>query len=90
MRFFLTYVLPLLMPTVLYLLYLVISRRIMSGQGELAEALRRVPWLWLFGGGLVLVGVSLTIYSLSTGGETHRPYVPPHVEDGRVVPGRLE
>ena len=90
MRIFLTYVLPLLMPTVLYVLYLVVSRRIMGGKGELAETLRRVPWLWLFGGGLVLVGISLAIYSLTTGGETHRPYVPPRVEDGQVVPGHVE
>jgi hypothetical protein len=90
MRIFLTYVLPLLMPTVLYVLYLVVSRQVMSGKGELAETLRRVPWLWLLGGGLVLVGVSLAIYSLTAGGETHRPYVPPHVEDGQVVPGHLD
>ena len=90
MRIFLTYALPLLLPALLYVLYLVVSRKVMAGKGEFAEALRRMPWLWLLGGGLLLVGVALAIYSLTTGSETHRPYVPPHVEDGRVVPGRVE
>jgi hypothetical protein len=38
----------------------------------------------------VLVGISLAVYSLTAGGETHRPYVPPQVEDGQVVPGHVE
>ena len=89
-RILLTYVVPLLLPAALYIVYVVAARRIMTSRGETAARLRRVPWLWLLAAGVALMGISLAIYSLSTGGESHRPYVPPRVEDGRVVPGHLE
>ena len=89
-RILLTYIVPLLLPAALYILYVIAARRIMAGQSETAAQLRRVPWLWLAAAGVVLMGISLAIYSLTTGGESHRAYVPPRVEDGKVVPGHLE
>jgi heme/copper-type cytochrome/quinol oxidase subunit 3 len=48
------------------------------------------PWTVLFISGLVLVAVSF-LYLGATGGTGQRGiYVPPRVEDGRVVPGRVE
>lgn len=89
-RILLTYVVPLFLPAALYILYVVAARRIMTGQGEAAAQLRRLPWLWLAAAGVVLMGISLAAYSLTTGGDSHRAYVPPRVEDGKVVPGHLE
>ncbi|MSO74191.1 MAG: hypothetical protein EXQ99_03430 [Alphaproteobacteria bacterium] len=89
-RILLTYIVPLLLPAALYIVYVVVARRIEAGQSETAARLRRMPWLWLLAAGVVLMGISLAIYSLSTGGDSHRAYVPPHVEDGKVVPGHLE
>lgn len=89
-RILLTYVVPLLLPVALYIVYVVVARRIQSARGETAERLRRVPWLWLLAAGVALMGISLAIYSLTSGGESHRRYVPPRVEDGRIVPGHVE
>ncbi len=90
MRILLTYVVPLLLPAALYILYVIVARRILSWRGEAAAQLRRLPWLWLAAAGVVLMGISLAAYSLSTGGDSHRAYVPPRVEDGKIVPGHLE
>ncbi len=89
-RILLTYVVPLLLPAALYVLYVIAARRIMAGRGDLAAHLRRVPWLWLLAAGVALMAISLAIYSLSTGGDSDRPYVPPRFEDGKIVPGHFE
>lgn len=46
-----------------------------------------VIWLAVIGG--VLVAVSLTALGTLTGASGGR-YVPAHIEDGRLVPGRFE
>jgi len=90
MRALLSYVVPLLLPLALYVTYVMIARRVQAGQSPLSAQLRALPWLWLVGAGIVLMGVSVLAFKLSTGNDPGRPYVPPHVEDGRVVPGRVE
>ncbi len=89
-RILLTYIVPLLLPATLYIVYVLIARRVQASQDEFAVMLRRVPWLWLIAGGVALMGISLAVFSFTSGGESHRRYVPPHVEDGRIVPGHLE
>ncbi len=89
-RILLTYVVPLLLPAALYIIYVIVARRILTGQSETAAHLRRMPWLWLLAAGVVLMGISLAVFSLTTGGDIDRHYVAPHVEDGKVVPGHLE
>lgn len=80
MRIFLTYVVPLLLPTVVYLLWL----RFAPPSGEE----RGVPWLWLAGAGVVLAAIVLAGLALS-GGSPDGIYVPPHVENGKIVPGQI-
>ena len=46
--------------------------------------------MWLTTAGLALLVVSLFATGLLSGSEPGGVYVPPHVEDGRVVPGRVE
>jgi hypothetical protein len=79
-RILLTYVLPLILPTVLYLLWL----RFAVARGRAPE----VPYVWLLLAGLVLVTITVFGLTLSGGTPTGR-YQPPHLEDGRVVPGRV-
>jgi hypothetical protein len=90
MRALLAYVVPLFLPLALYIVYVVAARRIMNGQGELSQQLRRLPWLWLLAAGVGLMAISALGFGLSNRSPPDRPYVPPHVEDGRVVPGRVE
>jgi MFS superfamily sulfate permease-like transporter len=51
--------------------------------------LDRVPWFVLTASGLVLVLATLLSMAFVTGDEPDQVYVPPHVRDGQVVPGRF-
>ena len=42
----------------------------------------------LGGTGLVLLTISLVTWTVLTGSPPDEIYVPPHLEDGRIVPGR--
>jgi hypothetical protein len=83
----LKYAIPLLLPFVLYFLWVAIERRRKAAGGWEA---RDTPWIWLSMTGLVLLIVSLLGAGLFIGSEPGGTYVPPHVEDGKVVPGRVE
>ena len=50
---------------------------------------RAHPWALLTAAGLVLVILSFVWWGLSGGETTSGVYVPPHVEDGEVVPGQF-
>jgi len=82
-RILLTYVLPILLPTVVYLLWLSASGR--------AGKKGTVPWAWLLGAGVFLTALVLVGTTIMGAGETSERYIPPHVDEtGRVVPGRFE
>lgn len=80
-RVFLTIVVPLLLPTALYVLW-----RLALGRGV------NVPswWIWLLVSGLALTSLTLILLSIDFGKPREGTYVPPHVSDGTVVPGRVE
>jgi len=83
MRQALSILLPLLAPTLIYIYF-----KTRSGATAL-DAARNAPWVWLAGGGAVLAAALLTILALTSGAPSDAEYVPPHMENGRVVPGRL-
>jgi hypothetical protein len=87
-RVFLTIVLPLLVPTALYVGWLYFLK--WSTQG--AETLRwqELPWLWLGTAGVVLLAVVLFVVTVHFGKPETGRWVPPRYEDGRVVPGYME
>jgi hypothetical protein len=62
----------------------------LSGRDRADAAKRRHPWALLFIAGLLLVIASFVWWALSAGEPREGVYVPPHVEDGRIVPGRVE
>ena len=47
------------------------------------------PWTALFISGLVLVAASFVFWGLFENADQRGVYVPPHLEDGRLVPGRV-
>ena len=55
-----------------------------------ARETRKHPWTFLFASGLVLVAASFVIWGITEGSGQQGVYVPPHVEDGRVVPGHVD
>lgn len=79
-RVFLTIIVPLLLPTALY-----VAWRVLAGK-QIA-----VPtfWLWLVIAGLVLAALTLIALSVDFGEPANGQYVPPHVSGDTVVPGRI-
>ena len=87
LRVFLTIVLPLALPTALYVGWLVTAQRVQrTGAVPWAE----VPWVWLAGAGAALLVLVLLVVNLHFGTSETGTYVPPRWEDGRIVPGHIE
>ncbi len=81
-RVLLEIVLPFLAPFALFYAY-----RLLVTRGQ--RFLDSTPWFQLTVVGLILVCASLASLAF-IGGQTPRGvYVPPHVENGRVVPGAM-
>lgn len=81
--------LPLILPAVAFLVWAWLSRR-QHATGGFQGRLQEGPWFWLILGGLVLAAAGLVYAALSTGEDAGGTYIAPHVEDGRIVPGRFE
>lgn len=90
-RILLTYLLPIVLPTLLYVLWLRVVQRRAAAAGQPARAWAEVPWAWLFATGLALAGIiSAGTLVMGESDETG-DYRPPYVDErGRVVPGRFE
>jgi hypothetical protein len=80
-RVFLTIIIPLLLPTALY-----VTWRLAAGRGLNLPA----SWIWLVVTGLTLASLTLVAVSVDFGGSRQGIYVPPHVSNGEVVPGHIE
>jgi hypothetical protein len=87
LRVLLTIVLPLVLPTALYLLWV---RTTQWEEGGGAMRWRALPWLWLAGAGVVLLVVVLYVVTVHFGTSEQGVYVPPRYEGGHVVPGHIE
>ena len=77
-------ILLFLLPFALYGAYLRLSK------DEEAQPREAHPWTVLFASGLALVAASFLIWGITEGAGQQGVYVPPHVENGRVVPGHVE
>jgi hypothetical protein len=91
LRVLLQYVIPIALPSVLYLAWLVYeNRRVARGGTGVLRKWQEGPWVWLFAIGVVLaVSVAIAL-SLVGGYGTEGRYVPPRLENGRIVPGHVE
>lgn len=86
MREILEIVVPLVLPTLLYLLWVVVVRR--AGLGG-ATAWQGMPFLWLAGAGVVLLALFLFVVTVHYGTDRPGIYVPPQYKNGGVVPGHF-
>lgn len=87
LRVFATIVLPLLLPTALYLLWVRLAERSRQGEPVRWAAL---PWVWLVGAGTVLLIVVLVFVNVHFGSSQRGVYVPPRYERGQIVPPHIE
>jgi uncharacterized protein DUF6111 len=88
-RALLTVILPLLLPTALYLFWASATRR--AGPTGVGGPLRDPPWIWLGAAGIaLLVGVLVLVaFGFGRSADTAH-YVPPRTVGGKIVPGHIE
>jgi hypothetical protein len=86
-RVFLTIVLPLLMPTALYLLWVT---TLSSPHDGGAVAWTSVPWVWLAAAGAVLLAIVLLVVTVGFGTPQQGVYVAPRYVNGHIIPGHIE
>ena len=82
-----TIIVPLILPSVLYLAWMWLVGS--SERGEPA-AWGALPWLWLAAIGVVLLAAVLFVVTVHFGTSTPGVYVPPRLENGRIIPGHIE
>lgn len=81
-------VLLFLLPTAMYVAYMLLTRRTTPAGMIVNDA----PLLWLFVAGALLVAATLVYYgATTTGGSPGQKYTPPRMsKDGRIEPGQLK
>jgi hypothetical protein len=95
LRVFFSIVMPLLLPTAVYLVWWRVAHRSPgaspegSPQGETSRSIA-LRWVWLAAAGVLLLAVVLFVVSVNYGTSQPGTYVPPRWEDGRIIPGHIE
>ncbi len=83
----LTIVLPLVLPTGVYLLWITA----LGGRREgAAGASRSVPWAWLAAAGAALLAIVLFFVTVGFGTAQQGAYVAPRWQNGHIIPGHIE
>jgi Family of unknown function (DUF6111) len=81
-------VLLFLLPTAMYIAYVLLTRGSSTSAGAV---INDAPLVWLFITGALLVGATLVYYaSITPGGKPGAVYTPPRVKDGHIEPGTLK
>jgi uncharacterized membrane protein YadS len=80
-------ILLFLLPTLLYVLYMYIVR---GDKRPASRSLDDAPLFILFFLGAALVVGTLIVFGSVNGGKPGQAYIPPHIENGKIVPGTIE
>lgn len=88
-RIIVTYIVPLLLPSLLYVLWhaFIGRKRAQTADAATERGLRAAPWHWLGLAGLALMGLSLVVFADLSGAPPGSVYEPARIIDGKVVPG---
>ena len=88
MRAFLAIVLPLALPTALYVLYMALVKRRPGTPGVTAPPME-MPWSWLLiAGGILVIVTIVALYVFEDSGRGK--YHPARIIDGEIKPGYFE
>jgi hypothetical protein len=86
-RAFLTIVVPLVVPTGLYLLWITVFA---APRERAIGGWRSVPWLWLGAAGVLFLVIVLFVVAVGFGTRQEGVYVAPAYVNGRIIPGHVE
>lgn len=86
-RLILVYLIPFLLPFAIYAAWVWLSRH--SREDGVLVTIAKGPWFWLVIAGFLLTLSSLGLWAVLDSHKPEENYVPPRLEDGRVVPGRM-
>jgi len=89
-RVILIRLLLLVLPVLVYLAWRYWSHRRALASGQPGLDLKEGPWLWLILAGAALAIGSLVLLRLTAGEPPGGAYVPPRLEDGRIIPGHID
>jgi hypothetical protein len=88
LRQLLMVVLPLMLPTLIYMAYMMVERRKAAASGSTSVPWWvGAPWTWLVTGGVLLAAIVLFTLALTGGFDKSGTYHPAHLIDGRIVGG---
>ena len=86
-RIFFTFVLPLILPTAIYLIWVWRARRNHEHDGGARPELRKGPLFWSLVIGFILMSAGLVTIALTSGDPPDSGvYQSPRMEDGKIVP----
>ena len=90
LRKFLTIILPLITPIIVYAIYVALARRKarLAGEGRLPRW-QEAPWSLIIASGITLMVIALIGHRFMTGVEPGAKVAPPRVVDGEIEPSRV-
>jgi heme A synthase len=89
-RVVLSYIVPFLLPTALYVAWSWYRARYAAAHGGEAPKVERGPWPILIALGALLTLLTLAATALLQGSDAGSAYTPPHLENGRLIPGHMD
>ena len=89
-RILFTYIVPFLAPMAVYVAWAWYRARYVAEHGGEAPKLEQGPWPLLLFLGAVLAFATLAGTALTRGGTAGSIYTPSHMENGTLVPGRMD
>ena len=89
MRIFLQFILPLLLPGLLYIAWTYLTQARSEDGGPARAVIAEGPWFRLLLAGFVLMIIGLATAAMLGGTSPEGEYRAPYLQDGKVVPGGM-
>jgi uncharacterized membrane protein YhaH (DUF805 family) len=89
-RIVIQHLLLFLLPLAAYVIYLSVMRRRAVARGTPQPQWEEGPWFWLAVAGLAISLAVFVVLGFTGGYKPDTDYVPSHMENGKVIPGKQQ